>query len=72
MGYQDQFFGDQYTKVIKDAVSEHTALLYDPQKAAGHWQPSALKPGARFNQPQPLFKKLDESIVAEERARLGT
>ncbi len=72
MGYQDQLFGEQYTKVIEDAVSEHTALLYDPQKAAGRWQPSELKPGSRFNQPQPLFKKLDESIVAEERARLGT
>jgi len=71
LGYQDKLFGVQYTKVIQDAVGEHTALLYDPANASGHWKPSELKPGARFNQPEPLFKKLDESIVSEERARLG-
>ena len=71
LGYSDQLFGAQYTRSIQDAVGEHTALLYDPEKASGHWQPSELTPGARFNQPEPLFKKLDESIVAEERARLG-
>jgi methionyl-tRNA synthetase len=72
LGYPDQLFGVQYTRSIQDAVGEHTALLYDPEKASGHWQPSELKPGARFNQPEPLFKKLDEGIVVEERARLGS
>jgi methionyl-tRNA synthetase len=71
LGYPDQLFGVQYTRAIQDAVGEHTALFYDPEKASGHWLPSTLKPGTRFNQPEPLFKKLDESIVAEERARLG-
>jgi methionyl-tRNA synthetase len=71
LGYPDQLFGVQYTRAIQDAIGEHIALLYDPTKASGRWQPSALKPGAQFNQPEPLFKKLDESIVAEERARLG-
>jgi len=71
LGHTDQLFGVQYTQVIRDAVGEHTALLYDPEKASGRWQPSDLKPGARFNQPEPLFKKLDESIVVQERARLG-
>lgn len=70
LGYQDQLFGEQTTQVIQDAVSEHTALLYDPAKAAGRWQPSDLKPGQLFLQPEPLFKKLDESIVKEERERL--
>jgi len=71
LGHQDQLFGVQHTQKIKDAVGEHTALLYDGELGKGRWQPSDLKPGARFNQPEPLFKKLDESIVAEERARLG-
>ncbi len=35
------------------------------------WKPSDLKPGQKLNEPAPLFKKLDESIIAEERARLG-
>jgi hypothetical protein len=30
-----------------------------------------LKPGQEMRQPQPLFRKLEEKIVAEERARLG-
>jgi hypothetical protein len=30
-----------------------------------------LAGGKPFNQPQPLVKKLDHSIVEEERARLG-
>jgi len=30
-----------------------------------------LKPGMIFNKPEPLFKKLDVSIVVEERGRLG-
>ena len=35
------------------------------------WKPSELKPGQKLNQPSPLFKKLEESVVDEERARLG-
>jgi len=35
------------------------------------WKPSELMPGRKLNQPGPLFKKLEESIVEEERGRLG-
>jgi len=70
LGYESQLFGEQHTQEFTDSLGAHTALLYDPQKAAGNWQPSQLKPGSRFNQPQQLFKKLDVSIVAEERQRL--
>jgi hypothetical protein len=30
-----------------------------------------LKPGQKLNQPGPLFKKLEEKVAEEERARLG-
>jgi methionyl-tRNA synthetase len=36
------------------------------------WQPQAVKPGQTLCQPQPLFKKLDDSIIEEETKRLGT
>ena len=36
------------------------------------WQMHALRPGAPLQKPQPLFKKLDPSIVESEEARLGT
>jgi methionyl-tRNA synthetase len=35
------------------------------------WKPSELKPGQKLNQPAPLFKKLEESVVEEERSMLG-
>jgi methionyl-tRNA synthetase len=71
-GYEGQLFGEQSTETIRDAVGEHLALRYHPEGATGHWQPSQLEPGRQLNQPGPLFKKLDISIVAEERARLGS
>jgi methionyl-tRNA synthetase len=72
LGYEGQLFGEQSTETIRDAVGEHLALRYHPEQATGHWEPSQLEPGRQLNQPGPLFKKLDISIVAEERARLGS
>ena len=71
LGYDNQLFGEQYTQELKDSLGTHTGLFYNPEKAQGSWQPSDLKPGAHFNKPKPLFKKLDHSIVDEERERLG-
>jgi methionyl-tRNA synthetase len=71
LGYDEQIFGEQYTQEFKDNLGTHKALLYNPEKAHGRWQPSNLQPGSRFNPPSPLFKKLDEKIVEEERQRLG-
>jgi methionyl-tRNA synthetase len=70
MGHEGQLFGEQRTERFEDAVSTHHALLYDGAKATGRWQPSDLQPNAVFNEPAPLFKKLDKSIIEEERARL--
>ncbi len=36
------------------------------------WERDALRPGGALPRPKPLFTKLDESIIEEERARLGT
>jgi methionyl-tRNA synthetase len=41
------------------------------RSAVEGWKPSELKPGAKLNPPAPLFKKLEEKVVEEERARLG-
>ena len=35
------------------------------------WQPHRPIPGGLLQRPEPLFKKLDESVIAEEEARLG-
>ncbi len=71
LGYETQVFGAQFTQPVSDALGQHTVLRYDPAQAAGRWQPEALPAGQKLRQPAPLYKKLDESVAADERARLG-
>lgn len=71
LGYNGSLFGRQYTEEITDALGTHQVLRYDHATAAGLWEPSRLKPGQALRQPAPLFKKLEEKIVEEERGRLG-
>jgi methionyl-tRNA synthetase len=75
-GYESPLFGEAYTETVTDALGEHTVLRYRPSTSPSaplrtYWKPSELKPGAKLNQPGPLFKKLEEKIAEEERERLG-
>ena len=75
-GYDTPLFGEQYIEEIQDSLGTHTGLRYRPSTSPTaplrmEWKPSELKPGQKLNQPSPLFKKLEESVVEEERARLG-
>ncbi len=85
-GYETPLFGEQYIEEIKNSLGTHNGLKYRPPVALSgglseqsetktaveaQWKPSELKPGQKLNQPGPLFKKLEESVVEEERARLG-
>jgi methionyl-tRNA synthetase len=69
-GNEAHLFGEQYTETVIDALGEHTVLRYRGTNEQ-EWKPSGLKPGTKLNQPGPLFKKLEESVIEEERARLG-
>ncbi len=69
-GYETPLFGEQYTETVKDSLGEHSVLRYSGVDGM-QWKPSELKPGAKLNPPAPLFKKLEESVIEEERARLG-
>jgi methionyl-tRNA synthetase len=71
LGYDQPLFGEQSVSTIADALGEHTALQYHPEKATGRWEPSRIEPGRTLQAPGPLFKKLDVSIVEDERSRLG-
>jgi methionyl-tRNA synthetase len=71
LGYTEPLFGKAYIQEVSDGLGNHRVLRYEPEGSFGKWQPSQLTPGQRLNLPAPLFKKLDESIAAEERARLG-
>jgi len=80
-GYETPLFGEQYTEEVSDSLGTHKVLRYRGVERDGtshsqgvpplQWKPSELKPGQKLNQPGPLFKKLEDSVVAEERARLG-
>ena len=69
-GYETPLFGEQYTETVKDSLGEHLVLRYKPVEGL-QWKPSELKPGAKLNQPAPLFKKLEIQVIDVERERLG-
>ncbi len=71
LGYDQPIFGEPYTETVSDTLGEHTVLRYRPGSASGEWKPSQLSHTQTLRQPAPLFKKLEESIVVEERERLG-
>jgi methionyl-tRNA synthetase len=50
----------------------HEFLGFEGDIARGGWEWQELPPGQTLCQPQPLFKKLEESIIEEETKRIGT
>jgi methionyl-tRNA synthetase len=71
LGYEQPLFGRQRIATYQESQRCHDALIYDPSGATGRWQASRLPPGQKLLRPSPLYRRLDEAIVAEERARLG-
>ena len=50
----------------------HQYLGFEGKVEDYGWQPQPLPPGQKLREPQPLFTKLDESIIDEETKRIGT
>jgi methionyl-tRNA synthetase len=50
----------------------HSFLGFDGSVGELGWKIQFLPPGQKLRQPQPLFVKLDEDIVAQESNRLGS
>ena len=73
LGYDTPLFGEQYIEEAEDSLGVHSVLRYrvGRDNISPNWQRSKLEPNQKLREPGPLFKKLDESIVEEERARLG-
>ncbi len=71
LGYDEPIFGEQKIVTYDESERSHEALIYDSSSATGRWAPSDLEPGHRFNKPKPMYRKLDESVINEERERLG-
>jgi methionyl-tRNA synthetase len=70
LGYEGQLFGTQHVVEYEEETRSHQALTYDHSGAIGTWTPSELPVGQTLRKPSPLFKKLDESVIDEEYARL--
>jgi methionyl-tRNA synthetase len=70
LGYDGQLFGTQQVVEYQEETRSHRALTYDHSGAIGTWAKSELPPGQVLRQLAPLFKKLDESVIDEEYARL--
>ncbi|MFZ1473381.1 MAG: methionine--tRNA ligase, partial [Anaerolineae bacterium] len=66
LGYDGQLFGRQVTETVTDARGAHQVLRYDASAAIGRWEPGLLPVGQPLREPAPLYKKLDESVVANE------
>jgi methionyl-tRNA synthetase len=71
LGYDGQLFGTQQVVEYLEETRSHEALTHDHSGAVGTWTKSALPAGQALREPAPQFKKLDESVVEEETARLG-
>ena len=70
LGYEGSIIGTIDTIALPEATRAHLALRYDASELVGTWAPSELQPGQALRRPVPLFRKLDESIIVEEYARL--
>lgn len=71
LGEEGALFGRQQVKSFTESERSHIALTYDGSAAIGRWQRSEIPAGRELPQPEPLFSKLDDQIVAEELALLG-
>lgn len=66
LGYRQPLWGRQYTETIADARGKHVALRYDHRAAGAQWRAEALPAGQALQEPQALFTKLDDAIMAEK------
>lgn len=71
LGYSGDLLGTFEIKTFTEATRSHQALVYEPGKSEHTWAASQLPAGQRLGEPKALFKKLDEKVAEEERAKLG-
>lgn len=64
-------FGTQVVETYDETSRSHVSLTYDGSTAVGKWTRAEIPVGRTLPKPTPLFKKLDDSLVEDELARLG-
>jgi methionyl-tRNA synthetase len=72
LGYDGTLFGEQAIETYQESERTHQGLVYRvDENVVGRWAPSDLPVGQKLREPQPLFQKLEPTLIDEERARLG-
>jgi len=72
LGYEGYLAGPlEFHDFTEEDGRSHRVLTGNYTSWVGHWQPSTLPIGRPIGKPQPLFKKLDESVIEEELARMA-
>ncbi len=72
LGYDGFIAGPlSFATVDEGDGRQHQVLTGDYASWVGRWEPSQIAPGQTLLPPVPLFKKLDESVIADELARMG-
>jgi methionyl-tRNA synthetase len=71
LGYESPLFGEQVIESAGEGDDVHEVLRYAAENARGVWAYQNLPAGRPLQKPKPLFKKLDDSVVEEELARMG-
>jgi methionyl-tRNA synthetase len=71
LGESGELFGKQRVQIFSEPSRDHVALTYDGSTAVGTWQRNEIEIGRQLPKPLPLFKKLDDSVAADEISRLG-
>jgi methionyl-tRNA synthetase len=71
LGYEGFIAGPlEFREIEEEGEERHTILTGDYSGWIGCWEPSELPAGQKLREPEPLFRKLEPSIVADELARL--
>ncbi len=71
LGYDGCIAGPlEFREYTEEDGSTHRVLTGDYASWIGRWEPTQLPVGQALREPKPLFKKLDEKVVAEELARM--
>ncbi len=70
-GPNADILGKQQVEEFQENSHKHLALTYSKAWDGDLWTPSELPPGQALQFPEPLFRKLDDDVVADELRRLG-
>jgi methionyl-tRNA synthetase len=71
LGYEGYIAGPLvFREVEEEGGRKHEILTGDYRSWVGTWAPSELQAGQALQEPRQLFKKLDDSVVDEELARM--